>query len=121
MQRLPIQITLVGVVCAFAPAMADPKVEFFEAKIRPVLIEHCYSCHSTDAKNIRGGLLLDSRVATLDGGESGAAVVPGNPEESLLLSALKHESFEMPPDRETAGFDHRGLRKMDSRWCGRST
>ena len=76
------------------------KLEFFEAKIRPVLIEHCYKCHAADAKNVRGGLLLDSKAGALDGGESGAAVVPGAPEESLLLSALKHESYEMPPDRK---------------------
>ena len=81
-------------------AASDRRTEFFESKIRPVLVEHCYSCHSTKAKNIRGGLLLDSKVATLDGGDSGAAVVPGEPDDSLLLSALKHESFEMPPDRK---------------------
>ncbi|MEO2015370.1 MAG: DUF1553 domain-containing protein [Fuerstiella sp.] len=76
------------------------KLEFFEAKIRPVLVEHCYKCHATDAKNVRGGLLLDSKAAALDGGESGAAVVPGAPDESLLLLAMKHESYEMPPDRK---------------------
>jgi hypothetical protein len=76
------------------------KLEFFEAKIRPVLVEHCYKCHAADAKNVRGGLLLDSKAGALDGGESGAAVVPGAPEDSLLLSALKHDSYEMPPDRK---------------------
>ncbi|MDG2127110.1 MAG: DUF1553 domain-containing protein [Fuerstiella sp.] len=76
------------------------KLEFFESRIRPVLVEHCYKCHAVNAKNVRGGLLLDSKAGALDGGESGAAVVPGAPEESLLLSALKHESYEMPPDRK---------------------
>ncbi|MEZ6127405.1 MAG: DUF1553 domain-containing protein [Planctomycetaceae bacterium] len=75
------------------------KREFFETRIRPVLIQHCYQCHSADAKTIRGGLLLDSRDGVIQGGESGAAVIPGNPDDSLLLSSLKHESFEMPPDR----------------------
>ncbi|MBX3421433.1 MAG: PSD1 domain-containing protein [Pirellulaceae bacterium] len=75
-------------------------IEFFESKIRPYLVEHCYTCHAADSKIIRGGLLLDSRAGLLRGGDSGPAVVPGNPEESLLLSALKHESFEMPPDRK---------------------
>ena len=79
--------------------MADERLDFFETKIRPVLVQHCYSCHAQDAKNVRDGLLLDSKAATLDGGESGAAVVPGKPDESLLLSALRHESFEMPPDQ----------------------
>jgi hypothetical protein len=64
-----------------------------------VLIEHCYECHSADAKEVKGGLLLDSREATRKGGESGAAVVPGKPGESLLLEALRFESFEMPPSR----------------------
>lgn len=75
-------------------------LEFFESKIRPVLIEHCYSCHAADSKIIRGGLLVDSRDGLLEGGDSGPAVVPGNAEESLLLAALKHESFEMPPERK---------------------
>ena len=75
-------------------------IEFFESKIRPVLVEHCYSCHAADSKIIRGGLLVDSRDGLLEGGDSGPAVVPGNGEESLLLAALKHESFEMPPDRK---------------------
>lgn len=76
------------------------KLEFFEAKIRPVLVEHCYQCHSEQAKNVRGGLLLDSLEGVNQGGDSGAIVVPGDPGESLLLSSLKHESFEMPPDRK---------------------
>ena len=75
-------------------------VEFFERKIRPVLVEHCYRCHSADADKVRGGLLLDTRQAIRKGGESGAAVVPEQPEESLLLDALRHDSFEMPPDRK---------------------
>ncbi len=75
-------------------------IEFFEEKIRPVLVEHCYSCHAANAKIVRGGLLLDSRDGLLSGGDTGAALIPGDAENSLLLSALKHESFEMPPDRK---------------------
>ena len=82
-----------------APA-DDAKLAFFESKIRPVLVEHCYGCHSAKAKNIRGELLLDTRAASRKGGESGPAVVPGNVDESLLLSALRHEDFEMPPDKK---------------------
>ncbi len=78
----------------------DAKVEFFESRIRPVLVEHCYKCHAQDAKNVRGGLLLDSKVGIAQGGESGPTVVPGKPAESLLVSALKHDSYEMPPDRK---------------------
>ncbi|QDT42882.1 Xanthan lyase precursor [Gimesia alba] len=75
----------------------DHGIEFFEAKIRPVLIKHCYECHAADAKSIRGGLLLDTRAGTLTGGDSGTSIVPGKPEESLLLESLRFESFEMPP------------------------
>lgn len=80
----------------------DRGIEFFEAKIRPVLIKHCYECHAADAKSIRGGLLLDTRAGTLTGGDSGASVVPGKPDESLLLESLRFESFEMPPSGKLA-------------------
>ena len=79
------------------------KLAFFENKIRPVLVEHCYGCHSAKAKKIRGELLLDTRAGSRQGGESGPAVVPGDLEESLLLSATRHEAFEMPPDRKLPG------------------
>ncbi|MEQ9066220.1 MAG: c-type cytochrome domain-containing protein, partial [Gimesia chilikensis] len=77
--------------------LKDHEVEFFETKIRPVLIKHCYECHAADAKSIRGGLLLDTRAGTLQGGDSGPSVVPGKPEESMLLESLRFESYEMPP------------------------
>jgi hypothetical protein len=77
---------------------ADPRgIEFFEAKIRPVLVERCYSCHSADAKALRGGLLLDTKQGVLSGGDSGPSIEPGKPDDSLLIQALKFESFEMPP------------------------
>jgi hypothetical protein len=75
------------------------RIEFFEKRIRPVLVEHCYSCHSAGAREIKGGLQLDSRETILEGGDSGPALIPGDPQESLLLQAMKHESLEMPPDR----------------------
>lgn len=71
--------------------------DFFERRIRPVLVEHCYECHSADSKQLRGGLLVDRPSGLAAGGDSGPAVVPGNVAESLLIDALKHESFEMPP------------------------
>jgi len=77
---------------------ADPgKIEFFEKKIRPVLLKHCYECHSANSKNLKGGLQLDTRSGIRQGGETGAAVVPGNIDDSLLIGALRHETFEMPP------------------------
>lgn len=71
--------------------------EFFESNIRPVLVQHCYECHSADAAIPKGGLQLDQRDTILSGGDSGPAVVPGKPGESHLLSALKYDEFEMPP------------------------
>ncbi|MCA9086517.1 MAG: DUF1549 domain-containing protein, partial [Planctomycetaceae bacterium] len=72
---------------------------FFEAKIRPVLVEKCYSCHSDQAGEVQGGLLLDSREGVRRGGDSGAAVVPGNLSASLLISAIRYSNDDlmMPP------------------------
>ncbi|MBA4016492.1 MAG: hypothetical protein C0483_04835 [Pirellula sp.] len=69
----------------------------FEKHIRPVLVKHCYACHSEKSEKVKGGLLLDTRAGMLRGGDSGPAVVPGKPQESLLLEALRYEGFEMPP------------------------
>jgi Protein of unknown function (DUF1549)/Planctomycete cytochrome C len=68
-----------------AAAAADP-TEFFETRVRPVLANNCYSCH---ANSESGGLRLDSRERVLKGGKSGAAVVPGKPDESLLIRAIR--------------------------------
>ncbi len=75
-------------------------VEFFETKIRPVLVQHCYECHSAKAKKVRGGLRLDSRARLLAGGDRGPAVVPGDPDKSLLLEAVgyKNPDLQMPKD-----------------------
>ena len=93
---LLVLILLSGIL--HAEEKQDPaQIEFFETKIRPVLVQHCYSCHSLESDSVKGGYLLDSRKAIRQGGDSGAGIVPGEPEESLLLSAMKYESFEMPP------------------------
>tara|TARA_B110000483_G_scaffold164854_1_gene195105 strand:- start:2505 stop:4961 length:2457 start_codon:yes stop_codon:yes gene_type:complete len=83
-----------------APISADD-LAFFESKIRPVLEDNCYKCHSRDADKIKGGLLLDSREGLMHGGYTGDAVVPGNPAESLLIVAINHadEDFKMPSKR----------------------
>lgn len=80
--------------------IADADTDFFEKKIRPVLVQHCYECHSAKAvanKRLKGGLQLDTRAGIRAGGESGPAVVPGSPLKSELLAAIRHETFEMPP------------------------
>ena len=101
---------------AAGPAAATPEgLEFFEKKIRPVLVDACYKCHgpeAADAGKLKGGLRLDSRDALLRGGESGKpSVVPGNAEGSLLVRALRHTDpdLQMPPkkklgDRQIADF-----------------
>jgi hypothetical protein len=72
---------------------------FFEGKIRPLLVQRCYGCHSTQAKTLRGGLRLDHRQGLLAGGESGPAVVPGDVDNSLLMQAIRREDdvSAMPP------------------------
>jgi hypothetical protein len=78
-------------------------VEFFESKIRPVLVEQCYKCHSAQAGKTKGGLALDTKSAVLKGGDTGPAVVPGNAEKSLLLAALGQNSdLKMPPKTKLA-------------------
>ncbi len=73
-------------------------IEFFERRIRPVLVEHCYECHSADADEIQGGLTLDSRESIRAGGDTAHAVVPGDVDASYLVAALRYEALEMPPD-----------------------
>lgn len=85
---------LVGVVPADA---ADDDAAFFESRIRPVLVKHCYECHSAASSEVGGELLLDFRDGLIRGGESGPAIVPGQPQESLLVAALRYQSLEMPP------------------------
>ena len=75
--------------------LSAEQVKFFEGKVRPLLFEHCQKCHGKDKQS--GGLRLDSLSAMLGGGESGAALVRGKPEESLLVEAVNYASFEMPP------------------------
>ncbi|MBI3822850.1 MAG: PSD1 domain-containing protein, partial [Planctomycetes bacterium] len=75
----------------------DPKgIEFFEAKIRPVLSKYCYECHSASAKKLKADLLLDSKAGMLTGGDHGPALVPGKAKDSLLIKALEHAGPKMP-------------------------
>ncbi len=73
-------------------------LEFFEKQVRPLLVEHCFECHSGAAKKVKGGLRLDARAAVLAGGDTGAAAVPGKPAESLLIDAVNYgDLYQMPP------------------------
>src|SRR5437667_12448380 len=81
------------------PPLTRESIEFFEKKVRPVLTEKCYKCHSAGAEKIKGGLLLDSRDGWMKGGESGPVIVPGNPEKSRLIHAVRYtdNKLQMPP------------------------
>jgi hypothetical protein len=86
---------------AFAEAPDSDGLAFFESKIRPVLAEKCYRCHSAkaaDAGKLKAGLRLDDRAGMLRGGDTGPAVVPGKVDESMLIEALRYEDLMMPPE-----------------------
>ena len=100
---------LCGACAAFAQT---PQLDHFERKIRPVLIEKCEACHSSKLDEPMGGLRVDSREAFRRGGATGPALVPGQPEQSLLMKALRYNdpALKMPPtgklsDREVADFE----------------
>jgi hypothetical protein len=82
-----------------APPPDKEGLSFFEAKIRPVLVDRCYSCHSAESKKLKGALYLDSREGLLKGGETGPSLVPGDPDKSLLIKAIRYrdEELKMPP------------------------
>ncbi|MFN9959366.1 MAG: c-type cytochrome domain-containing protein, partial [bacterium] len=90
------------VAISFALSDAIRADDFFETHIRPVLVDTCFACHG--GGKISGQLRVDSRDALLTGGESGGAVVPGKPDESLLIRAIRrHDDVSaMPPEKEKA-------------------
>ncbi len=105
MSRLPrLLAATIGLITPLATRADDPAISaddaaFFEAKIRPILAAKCDGCHSATAKTLRGGLRLDSKPGWQKGGDSGPAIEPGKPEESLLVAAVKYddEALQMPP------------------------
>ena len=101
------RIILATVFCVLVNTLLnaqEPSVEglrFFETNIRPVLVNHCYECHSSAAllnDKLESELLLDTKAGIRKGGASGPAVVPSEIETSLLIKAIQHDSFNMPPD-----------------------
>ena len=90
----------VGASGAFAESAKPAGDTFFEEKIRPVLSAQCFKCHSAKSTKLKGGLRLDSRAGLLKGGDTGPAITAENPEDSLLLKALRYteKDLEMPPD-----------------------
>ena len=97
---LPASATALIALFAATLAAAEPDaagLEFFEKSVRPLLVKHCYECHSTAEAN--GGLVLDTRDGVLKGGDSGAAIVPGDPDKSRLIEAVRYKNpdLQMPP------------------------
>ncbi len=101
-QRLLLFLCIALIPLAAPVTAQDAGVDFFEKRIRPVLFEHCYACHSHQANKHRGGLYLDSKDGLRDGGDTGPAIVPGKPAASLLIQAVRHSAgdLKMPPDRK---------------------
>ncbi len=103
MNKLILVLTISSLTIPALPAtdaaMTDEQANFFERKIRPVLVEKCYDCHSAQAKKVKGSLKLDTKEAVLHGGENGPAVVPGKPDDSLLIEAIRYtnKDTQMPP------------------------
>ena len=98
-------VLLRALLAGAAAAEPDPAgIEFFEKKIRPIFVEHCYKCHCKEAEKIKGGLLLDTRDGLLKGGDTGPAIVAGNADQSLLIKAVRYtdEDLQMPP-RKSGG------------------
>jgi hypothetical protein len=96
-----IGLALLGMITCFSVGKGqDPKVDFFETKIRPVLVERCYECHSAQASDLGGQLRLDGPSAMRQGGSMGAALVPGTVDQSLLIRAIDYgdANLQMPPD-----------------------
>ncbi|RLS55196.1 MAG: DUF1553 domain-containing protein [Planctomycetota bacterium] len=91
-----LMVSFVGKITRCEDVATPEQLKYFETHVRPLLVEKCYKCHSD--KKQSGELRLDSREGTLQGGESGPAVVVGQLSESLLLDAVNYRSFEMPPD-----------------------
>ncbi len=85
---------------AIASAQTLEDIDFFEKRIRPVLAENCFACHSPQAPQPMSGLRVDTRDALLRGGDRGPAVVPGKPSESRLIQAVRHQGLVMPPNRK---------------------
>ncbi|MCO6453810.1 MAG: hypothetical protein J5I93_00705, partial [Pirellulaceae bacterium] len=83
-----------------SPADMQRQTAYFRQRIEPVLTAHCYQCHSSGAETLEAGLRLDDPASLRRGGDSGPVLVPGEPDKSLLLQALRHENgLEMPPDQ----------------------
>jgi len=97
--RIPTYLGLLLSMAALHQVQAEPELEFFEQKIRPLLADQCYSCHSVGAEKLKAGLYLDHTDFIKEGGDNGPAIVAGKPDESLLIEAVRYKNvdLQMPP------------------------
>ena len=105
--RIPILGSVAYAALALTAYAADPtsdQLAFFEGKVRPLLAKHCYECHSTEAKKVKGGLLLDSMEGWMAGGDSGEVLEPGKPNASPLMESVRYtnKDLQMPPKYQLA-------------------
>ena len=123
-------VLLTGSLSAAEPTEAEPgnepkspeQARFFETDIRPLLVAQCHKCHAGDSP--KGKLRLDSRAAAIAGGETGPAIVPGKPGESLLIDAVEHGSREMPPEKKLSDEQIAALKRwiyLGAPWPGSDT
>ncbi|MFM7295652.1 MAG: c-type cytochrome domain-containing protein, partial [Planctomycetota bacterium] len=97
-------VSLAGLASGARPVGDDE--QYFETNVRPLLVQHCFGCHSDAAPKVKGGLKLDSRAALQAGGASGAVVVPGDPVASELIAVLRYDGLvQMPPKGKLAPAD----------------
>ena len=96
---VPAVIALLVAATVLLPGLQAAEFDFFEKQIRPLFHKHCYECHSTEGGKAKGGLVLDSREGWVTGGDSGPAIVPGDPGASLLIRAVSYSGgdLKMPP------------------------
>ena len=95
-------LAVVSLIASSAPGATEQEsLDFFEKRIRPLLADHCYECHSAAKGKTKGGLDLSSRDGWTKGGDSGTALVPGKPDDSLLVTAVRYwnKDLQMPPKK----------------------
>ncbi len=101
---IAVMVCLPATVCLFAGEPTAEQLEFFEQKVRPLLAERCYKCHSAQSEKLKGGLLLDSLEGVMKGGEDGPVLAPGEPGKSRLIEAVNYDNpdLQMPPKGKLA-------------------
>src|SRR6516162_7575965 len=123
--RIAAALLIVGLGFAPSAIRAADQSAFFDQKVRPILQSNCFTCHSHAAKKSKGGLMLDARDSVIKGGDRGPAMVPGKPDESLLLKAIgrQDEELKMPPTGNLSEEQIATLRdwiKMGAPWPAKS-